>query len=129
MKFSSILFILLPFFLQAQDATQIVSIKSITQDLGTIVKGVKKDGKFEFTNTTDHDIEIDLVSTCECTEAKWTRGPIKPGDKGVINFVFDSSKKEHEDNVDIDVYFLNLNPKTGNPYSLFLQYTYHWSKS
>jgi len=73
-------------------------------------------------------IEIDLVSTCECTTAKWTRGPIEPGEIGTINFVFDSSQKEEDEPVDVDVIFLNVNPKSDNPYAAYLQYVYTLKK-
>jgi hypothetical protein len=127
MRLFLFLFAIVPASLFAQDATAIVKITSLTKDLGTVVKGKKVSNYFEFTNIADKAIEIDLVSTCECTEAKWTRGKILPGEKGKIDFIFDSSKKDKEETIDIDVYFLTINSKTGNPYSLFLQYTYHWA--
>ena len=28
--------------------------------------------------------------------------------------------------IDVDVYFMNINPKTDNPYSIYLQYTFEY---
>ncbi len=128
MKWMLIFMLAMPLGLKSQDATQIVKINSLTKDLGAIKRGTKVADKFEFWNTSEEDIEIDLVSTCECTTAQWTRGKIKQGEKAEIKFTFDSATKENEETLDIDVYFINKNPKTGNPYSLFLSYTYSWAK-
>lgn len=131
MKFNCLLILLLGFSfssLSAQDASQIVSWKSKTIALGAIKKGDKVANSYSFTNVSDHPIEIDIVSTCECTEAKWTQGKIAPGDKGEINFIFDSNLKDHEEAIDVDVYFLDTDPKTERPYSSFLSYTFQFSK-
>jgi len=122
--FSIILFLLALTSLSAQDASAIAKFDAVTLDLGKVTQGDKVSGVFSFTNITDEAIQIDLVSTCECTDAKWTRGPIAPGKKGEINFVFDSAKKEENEPVDVDIIFLNVNPKTDNPYAAYLQYTY-----
>lgn len=116
-----------PLAMMAQDGTEIVKINSLTQHLGSISKGSLVDGAFEFVNISKEDIQIDFVSTCDCTTATWTRGKITPGEKGEIRYTFDSSSKENEETLDIDVYFKNKNPKKGNPYSLFLSYTYTWA--
>ena len=115
-------------FLLAQDASAIVKFDSELIHLGKVVKGEKAHNVFRFTNIGKEDIEIDLVSTCECTVAKWTNGPIKPGESGKINFTFDSTQKDEEVPIDVDIYFLNIDPKSGNPYSTFLQYTYEFTK-
>ena len=114
-------------FLFGQDGTEIVKFDQLSKHLGYIKKGSQIADIFEFENISDSEVTIDIVSTCECTEAKWTTSPIAPGKKGRIEFVFDSNKKEKEEPVDIDVYFLNINPKTENPYSVYLQYTYSYT--
>ncbi len=118
--------IILNVSVRSQDGLEIAKFDQTTMDLGSVVKGDKVDGEFSFTNISDHDIEIDLVSTCECTEAKWTYGIIKPGGKGKIRFTFDSNEKEKVEPVDIDVFFMNINESTGNHYSVFLQYTFDY---
>ncbi len=111
-----------------QDASEIVRFDQTTLDLGVVKKGSKESGQFVFTNISKDDITIDIVSTCECTQAKWTTASIKPGKKGKIEFVFDTTKKDEEEPVDIDIYFLNTNPKTGNPYSAYVQYTFRFQR-
>jgi len=122
--FSLALVLLFALTLQSQDAGEIAKFEYSSLDLGKVEQGSKIEGSFPFTNISNQPIEIDLVSTCECTEAKWTRGPIQPGDSGAINFIFDSSKKDENEPVDVDVIFLNVNPKTDNPYAAYLQYVY-----
>ncbi len=116
--------LLLSTFLIAQDAGEIAKFEQEIIALGQIEKGQKIKKQFVFTNISDEDIEIDLVSTCECTDAKWTSGAIPPGEQGTIDFTFDSSKKDEVMPIDVDVYFMNINPKTTNPYSMYLQYTF-----
>ena len=121
---SFILLILANLSLSAQDAGAIAKFNTWALDIGEVKQGGKKSGAFTFTNITDAAIQIDLVSTCECTEATWTKGPIEPGKSGTIEFVFDSNKKEDTEPVDVDVFFLNVNPSTDNPYTAYLQYTF-----
>lgn len=110
--------------LQAQDASAIVKWDKSSIDLGAITKGDKIENSYTFTNVANHNIEIDIVSTCECTEANWTQGRIAPGEKGSIKFIFDSAQKDHEEPIDVDVYFLDVDPLTERPYSSFLSYTF-----
>ena len=112
----------------AQDASKIVIWDSKSIELGAIKKGEKIANSYSFTNISDHPIEIDIVSTCECTEAKWTQGQIAPGANGIVEFIFDSSQKDHEETIDVDVYFLDADPKTERPYSSFLSYTFQFKK-
>ena len=120
------LLLMLSTFLIGQNAGEIAKFEEEIISLGKIVKGEKVENQFVFTNITDSDIQIDLVSTCECTDAKWTSVPIAPGEKGKIDFTFDSSKKDEVMPIDVDVYFMNINPKTDNPYSIYLQYTFEY---
>lgn len=115
---------LFPFSIISQQS--IVKFESETLHLGKVKKGDKKEGLYTFTNISDDEVQIDIVSTCDCTEAKWTGYPLKPGESGKIEFVFDSNKKDHEETIDVDVYFVNTDPNTGNPISVFLSYTYEY---
>ena len=67
---------------------------------------------------------IDLVSACECTTTDYPVLPIKPGKKGRIDVVFDSTEKDKSETIDIDIIFQNENPKTGAP--LFERVQYHF---
>lgn len=123
-----LVFLLIPFLGNSQDASSIVKFESETIHLGSVKKGDMVENQFVFTNISDADVEIDIVSTCVCTDAKWPQYPISPGDSATISFIFDSSQKDHVEPVEVDVYFINTNPKTGNPISAFLSYTFEWAE-
>jgi hypothetical protein len=124
MRLLIILLFILPLSLVAQQ--KIVKFDTESIALGKVKKGEKRTGEYKFTNISQEDVQIDIVSTCECTEAKWTTYPLAPGESGKISFVFDSSKKDHEEPIDLDVYFTNTDPKTGNGISVFLNYTFEF---
>ncbi|HRD08317.1 MAG TPA: DUF1573 domain-containing protein, partial [Saprospiraceae bacterium] len=79
-----------------------------TVELGRMKKGDKRTFDYVFTNTGTEVIEIEIVSGCDCTTLDWTRKPIKPGEKGKVNVIFDSKEKEMtEKSVDVDIYLKN----------------------
>ena len=83
-----------------------------TIELGKMKKGDKRTFDYVFTNTGTETIEIEIVSGCDCTTLDWTRKPIKPGQKGTINVIFDSKEKEMtEKSVDVDIYLKNKDKK------------------
>ena len=124
MKNLLFLLFLLPLTATSQSLDSYVKFESKNIDLGMVERGQKVDGSFEFTNISSEIVEIDMVSTCECTEATWTKGIIKPGEKGRIDFVFDSSQKDKDGKVDVDVFFTNVDPVNGSQITAFLKYTY-----
>ena len=103
------------------------SFASKQVDLGTVKKGESKASFFEFTNTGKEDLIIELVSSCECTSLSWTRGPITPGSKGRIDFVFDSSKKDLEETIDVDLYFRKASDTESDGYFEILNYKYKFA--
>jgi len=111
--------------LQAQNGP-LLEFQSETIELGEISKGDLVNGSFHFTNTSTEDVMIDLVSTCECTEAIWPEDAIAPGETGTISFVFDSSKKDEVEPIDVDVILKNVNGD-GIPYFHYLSYTFNFS--
>jgi hypothetical protein len=62
--------------------------------IGPVKFGQVKDYTVEFTNTGNNNFKIfHLEGGCICTEPiDWTRGIVKPGQKGYITFKFNSSK-------------------------------------
>jgi hypothetical protein len=94
------------------------------QDIGEVKLGDKVSGEFIFTNNTDQDLKIELVSACECTTLDWTRSKIGPGAQGKVSYIFDSSQKEESETIDVDIYFENINPSDGNPYFDIASYKY-----
>lgn len=93
-------------------------------DLGEVKHGDVITTSFKFTNISQDTVHFDLVSSCECTETDWPRQPVLPGATGEIKIVFDSGKKEESEVVDVDVYLLNEDPKTGNTIAEYLSYKY-----
>ena len=96
--------------------------------LGDVQLGEKRTFKYHFENTGTETIEIEIVSGCDCTTLDWTRGPIKVGEKGVIDVIFDSTTKEESETVDVDIYLKNINPKSDSPYLIVLDYSFNLIK-
>jgi peptidoglycan-associated lipoprotein len=100
-----------------------LTFDKIIIDLGTVKKGEKREMSFGFTNTGNIPIEIELVTSCECTTLDWPQFKVfKPGEKGVINAVFDSKDKEIGETTDVEVILKQANPKTRTP----MIYTVHY---
>jgi len=97
-------------------------LKSI--DLGEVKRGEKETFQYHFTNTGTEAVEIAIVSGCDCTTLDWTRGEIAPGEKGMIDVIFDSTEKEQSETVDVDLYLKNINPKSESQYLFILDYTF-----
>jgi hypothetical protein len=96
--------------------------------LGKVKRGDSRKFDFVFTNTGIDPIEIDIISSCDCTTLDWPRKPIKPGQKGIINVTFDSTKKEISETIDIDIYLKNIDPKTGYRTLKIVNYDYELIK-
>jgi peptidoglycan-associated lipoprotein len=109
----------------AQSSNVDLTFEKEHHQLGDVLKGEKKTFKYNFENTGTEVIEIEIVSGCDCTTLDWTRGPIKVGEKGTIDVIFDSTEKEASETVDVDVYLKNINPKSDSPYLIVLDYTFN----
>lgn len=108
----------------AQGTVPSMQFELESYDLGEIKKGEQREFSYTFTNVGTEDIEIDLVSGCDCTTLDWPRLPIKPGEKGTIDALFDTTEKEDSEPVDIDIYLKNIDPKTGHPQLKILEFTF-----
>ena len=98
-------------------------------DFGTMKKGAKKEHKFEFVNRGDTTLEIGVVTACECTETDYSSRTVKPGEKGYIHVIFDSTEKEEmEDTIDVDIMLDNVDPESGNPIMEAVQFKYKLKK-
>lgn len=63
-----------------------------SKDLGKIPQGVPVIVNFEFTNTGNAPLIVSKVEpACNCTDAKWTKTPIMPNQKGNIEITFDAA--------------------------------------
>lgn len=96
-------------------------------DLGTVKKGEKRNLFFEFTNTSGADIQVDIVDACECTKVDFPRGIIKAGAKGRLDVVFDSTEKDADETIGINVVFKQTDA-AGNPRIEVVEYKFAISK-
>ena len=90
-----------------------------TIDFGKIKTGERPEVTYNFTNTGDAPLDIDLVSGCDCTELDWTRSTVQPGEKGFVKATFKSDKAEAEDHKKalkkyVDIVLKQIHPKSGN---------------
>lgn len=92
-------------------------------DIGTVKKGEKRTLFFELTNSSEEEIQIDLVDACECTRVEYPRRPIPPGGKGRLEVTFDSSEKDHGETIGINVVFRNTDA-AGNPRIEVVEYRF-----
>ena len=71
-----------------------LTFKKAFVDLGEVKRGETALVNYEFTNTGNANLEIEVVTACKCTELSWPREAIAPGKGGKIKVVFDSSTFE-----------------------------------
>jgi len=97
-------------------------------DFGSVKKGEKRSHIYNFKNTGDEPIEIDIVTACECTKVEWTRGKIMPGDSGKINADFDSKEKDESETITITIVLKNTDKKMGYPIIEEVKFKYELQK-
>lgn len=91
---------------------------------GPVIKGEKRDTVYHFTNISRDTVLIDLVTACDCTTYTYPEDPIPPGGKGVIAITFDSTSKEENETLTVDIILANTNPANGYPYVYQVTYDY-----
>jgi hypothetical protein len=65
------------------------------QDFGTIVQGESVTKVYKFINEGEVELIISSANgSCGCTIPKWPKRPIKPGQSGEIEVVFNSAGKK-----------------------------------
>lgn len=106
-----------------------IEIKNSDFDFGNITQGDKVSHIFKFKNTGKSDLVIlDAHASCGCTVPEWTKTPIKNGESGEVNIIFNSEGKmgkqektvtlrtNTEAGSEIINFKANINPKAeGNP--------------
>lgn len=81
-------------------------------DFGMMVQGEKLSYTYKFTNTGGSDVLISNVSaTCGCTIPDWTKTPVKPGEQGKVEVIFNSAGKSGSINKAVSV-LSNCQPNT-----------------
>ncbi len=91
-------------------------------ELGEVKKGEHRTLFYELTNTGDEDLVIELISACDCTTVTYSKDPIKPGQTIRFDVEFDSSDKDESEEIDIDIFFTNIDPEFDAPLIRTLKY-------
>lgn len=89
--------------------------------LGTVKRGEKRSFSYAFTNTGNTALEIDIITSCNCTTLDYSTTPVPPKGAGKIEVVFDSTEKEASETVDITIVLKNLDE---NKYPMIYELTY-----
>ncbi len=93
----------LPSKIKVSDSFPIMSFKDDNLNIGEVEKGKVTRMLYEFENTGNAPLIIELVTACKCTELEWTRGEISPGEKGEIIVAYDSKDDVGEVKKTIDI--------------------------
>jgi hypothetical protein len=81
-----------------------VSFEKDYLNLGKIKKGETRSFEFTIINSGDEDLEIKMITACECTTLDWPSEPISPGEKAVIKGILDTSDKDYgEDTIYLEI--------------------------
>ncbi len=73
----------------------VMEFQTNKHDFGLIMQGEKVSHTFKFKNTGGSDLIISSASsTCGCTVPNYSKKPIKPGEEGKVEVVFDSTGKK-----------------------------------
>jgi len=82
----------------------VMTFEKDVHDFGKIIQGEKVSYKFKFTNTGASDLLItDAKGSCGCTVPEYPRNPVKPGESGEIDVVFDSTGKTGQQNKKVTI--------------------------
>jgi len=77
----------------------VLSFETLEYDFGRVIKGEKLSYAFKFKNTGKSNLIISSArSSCGCTTSTPPQAPIRPGESGEINVVFDSKSQKGEVN-------------------------------
>lgn len=68
-----------------------IEFKVLEHDFGKMIQGEQVSFTYKFKNTGNAPLIITAVErTCGCTDIKFPKDPIKPGDEGGISITYDS---------------------------------------
>lgn len=79
---------------KASGTLPVMVFEQTKHDFGIMVQGEKLSYTFKFTNTGGSDLIIsDASSTCGCTIPDFSKAPVKPGEQGKVEVIFNSAGK------------------------------------
>jgi hypothetical protein len=87
-----------------------ISFQKRFHDFGVIQEGEKPTFSFKFKNTGNANLQIQWVASSNTTRVNWPKGIIKPGAGGEIIVIYDSTGKEGEEEVVVNV-IANTDPE------------------
>lgn len=115
-KATTILLILLAPLLVRAETPRLLRFEVSTRDLGKVaeVDGTVK-LRFEYTNIANKPVTIlDIHTQCGCLHPTFSKHPIKPGGKGVVDVTFDPKNRFGDFSIGLTVVASNGNYKKFN---------------
>lgn len=95
---------------QSSKSVPVIEFRETEFNLGTLIHGEKVSHTFAFTNTGGSNLVLSNVDAdCGCTSPNWTRDPVRPGETGSVEIVFDSRNRSGEQEQVVRV-FSNTQP-------------------
>lgn len=83
-----------------------------THEFGKIVQGERVSYAFKFTNVGKSDLIISSAQgSCGCTVPEYSKEPVKPGQSGKVDVIFDSDGKSGHQDKTVTL-MANTNPNT-----------------
>lgn len=101
-----------------------MSFSKRSVDFGKVKKGEKREFTYTFTNHGTVPLEVDLISSCDCTTIHFDYKPYRPGETGLVKVVFDSAEKDGPETVEIEILLKNTLPGTDIPIIEKLEYSF-----
>lgn len=123
----SILFAILPFVVSAQEKiSNNLEIDKSIHDFGDVLI---ENGPVSCTFTVKNigqapAVIYNVVSSCGCTDVKWTREPLRPGDSGKISVTYSNDEGAYPFDKTLTVYFSDVK----KPYILKVRGVAHEKK-
>ncbi len=106
----------------------VMTFETKTHDFGNATLEQSPEFVYKFKNTGNTNLDIDIVTACDCTALDWSRGTIAPGQSGFIKATFLTKKSEVEDRNKalkkyIDIILKQTTPKNNYPIVETLDFT------
>jgi peptidoglycan-associated lipoprotein len=92
-----------------------IKFKNELLSFNEVTEGTFVDANYQFDNIGTKELEIQIVSACECMNIKWPQGKILPGEAALIEITFDTRSFKGDISKDIDVIFKNTDER-GYPF-------------
>lgn len=79
---------------KADGSLPVMVFEQTKHDFGIMMQGEKLSYTFKFTNKGGSDLIIsDASTTCGCTVPDFSKAPVKPGEQGKVEVIFNSAGK------------------------------------